>query len=143
MEGIQAKPGKLHPLPVGLGREDLPTVMDTVGNHGPAIVPSADDEVQLIAPSRTVFVRPDLSCFRMQGEPLHVSDARSSRSRKGVPSADEGVIRRNPAVVVETDDGPHVVGQILRRMVPHHVGGDHPVADRDEQVAVVVEDHPS
>ena len=56
---------------------------------------------------------------------------------------DERIVGRHFSVVEDSVDGPVVVGDVLRRMGREVAGRrHHPVADRDEQEAVLVEREP-
>src|SRR5205814_612799 len=86
----------------------------TIRGDGPAIVVTGLDAVEFIAAARAVFGRPELARHRMKLQPLHVTVAVTPDRFAGAGLADEGVVRRNPAVVEDAVNFSERALDILR-----------------------------
>ena len=118
-------------------------VVHAVPHDGPAVVAAGFDEVEFIAALWAVLVLPEVPRLRMHSHPLRIAVA--PRPDLGVDPfpAHKRVVLRDPAVVVDPERAPVVVRQILRRV--RQIARRRPlaVAQRHEQVSVVVEDETS
>ena len=121
--------------------EHRAVVVDAVGHHRPTVVGSTQDQVEFVATTGAVLVRPDGPRERVDREPLHVPVAVAPDLGEGVVPADEGVVGGHAAVVVKPHDRPHVIAQVQRRVIGQSVRRHHPVAHRDIQEAIQTERH--
>ena len=71
-------------------------------------------DVYLVTASRAVFVNPNFSCQRIQRDALNISMPVSVDFWTCLPTARKWIVRRNAAVVVETDDFSEIVVKRLR-----------------------------
>ena len=135
------EPGRLQARALRLVGEDGAVVVDAVGDHRPAIVGSAHDQIEFVPTPRAVLVRPDVSSKRVDREPLDVPVAVAPDLWEGIAPSDKRVVGGHAPVVVKAHDGPHVIAQVQCRVIGQSVRCHHPVAHRDIQIAVRTERH--
>src|SRR5690606_31234497 len=124
-------------------------VVGAVADHGPAVVLALLDEVELVAALRAVLRLPERVRLGVPNETLRVAVAVAPDLRQRAGAADERIVVRHGAVVVQADDLALVAAQVLRGMaleirVHRAVGAAreqarHAVADRHEEMALTVE----
>src|SRR5438309_9346915 len=109
-------------------------VIDAVGDDRPAVIDAGTDHVHLVAALRPVLVRPEHSRLRMQRRALHV--AVPEVEFLGLPSrlADERVVLRDAAIIVQPD---HRAGMVIRALRALLLPA---LAEREIKSAVAVED---
>ncbi len=84
-------------------------IVEAVGDHRPAVVLPGTHDVDLVAALRAVLMRPEFAGSGMQSSALHVAVAKGPFLRSCIRLADEGIVGRQPAVVVQADDLAGVV----------------------------------
>src|SRR4051812_44394815 len=109
--------------------------IDAHRDRAPSVVVAGLDDIDLVATLRPVLRFPQLP-FRIPGEPLRIAVTVAPDGRQRTGLADERVILRHRAVVVDAVDFTKRARQILRerRVVL--------LAERVEQMAVLVEREP-
>src|SRR5262249_53129375 len=88
-------------------------VIGAVRDDPPAVVAAPPGDVDLVAPPRAVLRLPDLSSLRVNEEPDRVADAEGIDLGPVTRSANERVVARDRAVVVQTQNLSRVIRRIL------------------------------
>ena len=126
MDGLgHARPGRAFADP-GAG-----DVIASEGDHRPAVIGAGADDVDLVAALRAVLVRPQLVGQRVERRALDVAVAEGELLGQGARLADEGVVLRHAAVVMQAD---HRAGMVVQPLGAIHLAA---VAERDVEEAAV------
>ena len=91
-------------------------------------------DIHLVATHRTDLCLPQITCLRIDGEPVAIAVSVSKDLRLGTGLADERIIGRSRAVVAQPERLAHVVVQCLRlhsQAVVFGPGAAQPVAVTD------------
>ena len=113
-------------------------VVRAVGDDRPAVVAAGLDDVELVAPHRSVLRLPDRPCVGVHVQSQRVADAEGVDLGAVALLVDEGVVERDRAVVVQAQHFTRVVGGILGVVgVADPVPRRHP--DRHDDPAVASE----
>ena len=119
----------LHARLAALGDAGLHAHRD----HAPAVVLARLDDVDLVAALRAVLRLPQLAADRIPRQALRIAMAVAPDRRQRAGLADERVVLRHRAVVVDAMDLAGRLGEVLR--VLHHAA----LAEGVEEVALPVE----
>src|SRR6185503_1385723 len=100
------------------GRVDLGAerVVRAVTDDGPAVVLALLDDVELVAALRTVLALPERVGGPVEVEALRIAMAVTPDLGQRAGAADERVVLRDAAVVVQANDLALTAAQVLRRM---------------------------
>src|SRR5687768_6429767 len=90
------------------------TVVDAVGDDGPAVVRARLDQVELIAAARAVLGLVERAGHRMEREALRAAVAVGVDLRCHTLLTYEWVVARHAAVIVQAEDIAGVVAVVLR-----------------------------
>src|SRR5262245_10223338 len=89
-------------------------VVTAEAHDRPSVVTSGDDDVDLVAAVRTVFVLPNRSAHRMNDEPERVAMSDRVDLRTVTLAPGERVVRRHRSIVVEPQELAAQACRILR-----------------------------
>ena len=130
-----------HPISEGLFHVDFggdvdhrgAVVIHAVGDDGPAVVETFFDEVEFVATAGAVLGVEEFAGDRVEGEALRVAVAVAPDGGVGFGVTDEGIIRRDAAVVVEAVDFAVGARDVLG------VFALAAFADAEEEIALAIE----
>ena len=88
-------------------------VLPAVGGNRPAVVAAGEDDVDLVAPLRGVLAGPQRSILGVEGQTELIAVAHRVDLGQIAGLADEGIVGRRAAVVVQAHDLADVLGRIL------------------------------
>src|SRR3990172_12896695 len=117
-------------------------VIDTVGDHRPAVVFPGMHDVDFIAALGAVFMGPDLPGFRVQSQALHIAVSQSIDFRHGMIDTYKRIVFRHTAIFVYADQGTQVIVKSLRWLFRSFCGTGATIAERYEQCTIRREDQP-
>src|SRR5690606_14525626 len=122
--------------------ERLPAVVHAISDHRPPVVPAWQDQVDLVTALGAVLALEEISRKRVEREALRAPVAIAPDRRFRARLADERVVLRDPAIVVDAVDRSLMVREILGRVVLTERRWRLSVTHGDEEVPVAVEDEP-
>src|SRR5262249_36900080 len=106
-------------------------IVDAVADHRPAVVLAGLRDVDLVAATWAVLVRPQLPGLRMDRGALRIAVAVAPDFRLGARAVDERIARRHRAVRPQPHDLAQMVAEVLRL-----IAGGEVLPHGEEQVAV-------
>ena len=119
---------------VGVGRALLEDArLEPHRGKSPAVIVAFVDHIDLVAAGRAMFGFPKIARHRIEGEAFGIAVAETPDRGNRIGDFDEGIVGRDRAVLIDAMDFAQRRGETLR--IDHVV----PLADREEQVALAVE----
>src|SRR5688500_15157168 len=134
----------LHSLTMGTAvNRGSRAIVHAKAEHRPAVILAGLEDVDFVTALGSVLGDEHVSGLWMDGQTLHVAMAIRPRGGQRRGLSDERIVGRHPPIVVQTDCLAVVRREVLRGMcLEVSTGFDLSVAERDEQVAVLVERQP-
>ena len=109
---IPVQHGLFHAFLMGFVRDDIAVVIDTIGDHWPAIVVAGFDQVNLVSPFGPVLHCPDLTGIRVNSQALNIAVAIAVYL--GCFAVGKWVVFRHTTVFFYTHNLAEVVIGVLR-----------------------------
>ena len=100
-------------LGLALTNAGAKTIINAIGNHGPAVIKPRAHHIDLITALRPMLMRPQLTRSGVKGGALHVAVTKGPFFGHGIDTFGEGIVERHAAVVMQANDRPRVVIQFL------------------------------
>jgi hypothetical protein len=109
--------GLFHPIPLPGLVDGGAAVLDPVPDDGPPVVPSREDQVELVSSLGPMLRGPDIARLHVDVEPLGIPVSVAPDLREGVGLAHAGVVLWNPSVIQEAHQRTLVIRQVLGRVL--------------------------
>ena len=109
------------------------SIFGAVGDQRPAVIMSAQNEIELIAALRTMLVGPELAPRCIEGEALRIAMAVAPDLRPRADPEAKRIVLGDRAVGADADDRAEMIGEVLCRLTkPSVAEGEKEIAVRRE-----------